>query len=235
MTSRSSTPVEYRGIHKRIDPLKDFRGHERQFLKREIVLAADDEDVVPCAERPCQRRDVRPHDHFPVLPQPDLHELFAVSERGQDGTQLFAQGKHAVRPFAFVPGSADAVVVARGASFDSVPGEAPIPGFFQLQWRRSDCGTLYLLPGICLVKQIHPNRFPAPPFFLSALHRRFRYPPLIGKEFEEHAVFDAPIDDHDLLNALFDGVDAAIQPGSCRRSRCAFRTGPQRPLRGWTG
>ena len=45
-------PVEYRGIHKRIDPLKDFRGHERQFLKREIVLAADDEDVVPCAERP---------------------------------------------------------------------------------------------------------------------------------------------------------------------------------------
>ena len=45
-------PVEYRGIHKRIDPLKDFRGHERQFLKREIVLAADDEDIVPCAERP---------------------------------------------------------------------------------------------------------------------------------------------------------------------------------------
>ena len=150
--------VEYRGIHERIDPLKDFRGHERQFLKREVVLAADDEDAVPCAERPCQRRDVRPHDHFPVLPQANLHELLAASERGQHGTQPPAKGKHAVRPFVLVPALRDAVVVAHGASFGNVPGEALSPGFFQLQWRKVRLwDALSSPPGNEPVKQIYPN------------------------------------------------------------------------------
>ena len=102
------------GIHEGVDPLQYLRGHEGEFLKGEVVLPAHDENIVARPERPRQRRDLRPHDHFPVLPEPHLHELFAVPQRRQYGFQLPAHGKHIVRPLVLVTALRYAVGIAHG-------------------------------------------------------------------------------------------------------------------------